>query len=308
MSGERPFLPEPEQPPVVPITQASPKKTLLLWIVLILLFVAIWSFFGSDTPRDAPAPPSPSPFGGWWIGLLPTGLVFVFVVLFFRTYTQSVDFNLALETGRRAMAERRFSDAARAYADLAGSHAKRPLYAAAATFYAAGAQLAAGDIEGARRLYADVEKNKTVLFSSSVRLQAAIQLGMTNALLGELEAAEAWAGEARARLPKSKDDRLSTASLLCLVEAVIALRRGNRAEALKLLEGNWLTMREILSANQMRVVEVIRSFAEASAGLREYNAVSERLVRIEPVQPGEFAYLGVGWPEMKTFLVAHGLG
>ncbi|MBL9027696.1 MAG: hypothetical protein JNL21_36235 [Myxococcales bacterium] len=306
MTDERPFLPEPE--PAAPTQQAqpSPRKTLLLWIVLIALFAAIWSLVGED--KGGTPPPEPSRFGGWWLGLLPSGLVFAFAVYFFRTYRQSIDFNLALEAGRRAMAERRFGDAARAFGEVAAAHEKQPLYSAAARSQTAGACLASGNLVEARRLYTELERIRSLVFTSSVRLQAAIQLGMTNALLGDLETAAAWTEEARGRLRKTKDDRLGAASLLCVVDAVIALRRGRRADALKLLESNWLLLREVLSANQMRVVEVIRSFAEASAVLREHNAVSARLVRIEPVQPGEFAYLGVAWPEMKTFLDAHGLG
>jgi hypothetical protein len=306
MSDERPFLPEPEPAAATQPTQPSSRKTLLLWIVLIALFIAIWNLVGED--KGGAPPPEPSRFGGWWIGLLPSGLVFAFAVYFFQTYRQSVDFNLALEVGRRAMAERRFREAQAAFAAVAAAHVKRPLYSAVARAQTAGACLASGNLVEARRLFTELERIRSLVFTSSVRLQAAIQLGMTNALLGELEAADAWAGEARGRLRKTKDDRLGTASLLCLVDAVIALRRGRRSDALKLLESNWLMLREVLSANQMRVVEIVRSFAESSAGLREYNAVSDRLVRIEPVLPGEFAYLGVAWPEMKTFLDAHGLG
>ena len=299
MSGDRPFLPEPEPSPAQPQPQHSSKRTLLLWIVLIALFVAIWSFLAPDTPQKQP--PVPSRFGGWWIGLIPA-------VPVVRTYKQALGFDLALEPGRRAMAERRFQDAARAYAEVAAAHAKHPVYASSAASQCAAARLAAGEIEHARALFTEVEKNRSVLFTSAIRLHAAIQLGMTNALLGELDAAEAWVNEVRTRFRKTKDERLANASLLCLVEAVIELRRGRRADALQLLESNWLTLRETLTANHMRVVEVIRSFAEANGGHREYAAPSGRLIRIEPVQEGEFAYLGVGWPEMKTFLLAHGLG
>jgi hypothetical protein len=58
----------------------------------------------------------------------------------------------------------------------------------------------------------------------------------------------------------------------------------------------------------MRLVEVVRAFAEAQGGLRASNAVAERLVRIEPVVKGELAFLGVAWPEMKAFLGATGGG
>lgn len=306
MSGDRLFLPEPEPPPAQPQPQRSSKRTLLLWMVLIALFLAIWSFLAPDTPAKQPS--VPSRFGGWWIGLIPAVPVVGFAVYFVRTYKQALGFDLALERGRRAMAERRFQDAARAYAEVAAAHAKHPVYASSATSQCAAARLAAGEIEQARALFTEVEKNRSVLFASAIRLHAAIQLGMTNALLGELDAAEAWVNEVRTRFRKTKDERLANASLLCLVEVIIELRRGRRADALQLLESNWLTLRETLTANHMRVVEVIRSFAEANPGQREYAAPAGRLVRIEPVQEGEFAYLGVGWPEMKTFLLAHGLG
>ena len=117
-----------------------------------------------------------------------------------------------------------------------------------------------------------------------------------------------WCAEARARIAKNRDDRIDYAARLCLAEAVIALRRGRPADATTLLERGWATMREVLNANTLRVAEVVRALAEAAGGLRQTNTVAERLLRVEPVIAGEFAFLGARWPEMRAFLDAHGLG
>jgi hypothetical protein len=73
------------------------------------------------------------------------------------------------------------------------------------------------------------------------------------------------------------------------------------------LEKNWLTIRATLTANDVRLAEILRAFAEASGSVREYNTVGERLIRVEPVSGNEFAFLGVRWPAMNAFLVSHRL-
>jgi hypothetical protein len=143
--------------------------------------------------------------------------------------------------------------------------------------------------------------------ASGARLSAAQELAFVHALKGDLSTAESWANDARKRLSATYDSRVFFAARLCLAEAVIAMRRGDAAESARNLEQSWMVMRGSLDANSMRVAEILRAFAEAGGGLRQYNVVQERRIRVEPVAGNEFAFLGVAWPEMQSFLDSHGL-
>jgi hypothetical protein len=114
MDAPPPFLPEPE-----PLTPAKPPqksgiKTLALWVVLILMFLAIWQFLAPD-PNSAHPPAPPCEPGPMWTRVLPYAICFGLVALlyrwFWRTYQVSLDFNVAQEPGRIALAERRFAAA-----------------------------------------------------------------------------------------------------------------------------------------------------------------------------------------------------
>jgi len=201
----------------------------------------------------------------------------------------------------------RAREAVASFAAVAGAHAKRPAYASAAQVSLAHAQLWSGRIDDALATLVKVEKARAVLFSSQVRTLAATHLAFAYGLAGDLDAAGRWAAAARDRLAKNRDDRMICAAYLRLGEAVIAIRRGESARAAALLDERWPLMREAFTANTMRAVEVVRAFAEAGGGVREYNKVGERLLRIEPTAPGEMAFLGAKWPEMRAFLAAHGL-
>jgi hypothetical protein len=173
---------------------------------------------------------------------------------------------------------------------------------------AAMAQLRGGQIDVAIRSLAQVDRAKGVLFSSDLRTLAAAELGWANVLAGDLDTAQRWIDESRRRLAKSHGDgRLGGASMLNLAEAALSMRRGHAEEGVALLDKNWLLLRESSSGNRMRTLEVVRAFGEAGGGVRAYNVVSERLVRVQPALPGEFAFLGAKWPEMQAFLAAHDL-
>ena len=113
--------------------------------------------------------------------------------------------------------------------------------------------------------------------------------------------------DSRERLAKCGDDRTYAGSKLCLAEAILSMRRGDAASAVASFEKRWLLLRGTLDTNTMRVVEVVRAFAEVGGGVRQYNTVQERLIRVEPIAGNEFAFLGVRWPEMQAFLISHQL-
>lgn len=307
----RPYLPEPQVTPA-PTPKGNAKKTLVLWIVLIVMFLAIWQFL-SPSPGETSAtpqlPPCESSWSPWMtvVMLTPLGGFIAFWMWFLRTYQQSIDYAIMQEPGRIALAERRYADAAKIFLDTATKHRKRPVYEAGAMRDLGLAEMWSGRFDEAIAAYVKVERAAGVLFSSGIRTLAAVDLALVNALAGDLPTATRWASEGRDRLAKNKDQRFGTAATLCLAEAIVSMRQGHLAEATALLEKNWLPLREACNANLMRAIEVVRAFAEAGGGVREYNTVAERLVRVAPVLPGELTFLGAKWPEMRAFLDAHHL-
>lgn len=127
-------------------------------------------------------------------------------------------------------------------------------------------------------------------------------------LRGDTATAERWASDARARIAKNLEDRIGHAAQLCCAEAVIACRKCDHAGAVQTLDRSWNEMRFVMTADTMRTVELVRALAEAQAGVRASNTIAERLVRLEPVTPGELAFLRLEWSEIKAFIDAHGLG
>ncbi len=319
----QPFLPEAEAAVAAPKKNGA--KVLILWVILIVMFLTIWQFLtpaerkepasrAGTTPRYGQVvaveacPPAPSSF---WTGTIatmaPCALGFFVFFLFLRAYRQNAAFALAQEPGRLAMAQRRFAEASGKFQATIPQFAKQPLYRAVVVINVADAELRAGRFESAIAACAEIERSRSLLFGSSVRIRIATISAMTYALRGDVTTAERWASDARRRIAKSNEDRIGQAAHLCLAEAVIACRRGDSIGAIALLDARWNELRYALSADSMRIVEVVRAFAEAQGGIRASNTVSERLVRVEPVAPGELAYLGAEWPEMKAFLGAHGI-
>jgi hypothetical protein len=136
-------------------------------------------------------------------------------------------------------------------------------------------------------------------------MRIATQAALVHALRGDIPVAERWLQDARTRLAKNKDDRIGHAAHLCLAESILAARKGDYEGAAAQLDARWLELRYAFTADFFRVAEVVRSFAETQRGVRASNVAAERLIRIEPVQKGEFEFLGVAWPEMQLFLAAH---
>ncbi len=311
-----PFLPEPEAV-VAPAKQHNPKKTLVLWVILVVMFLTIWQFLSPAERTDGNRPKAiavegcPETSSGWpgTIGLLaPTAIAVLLAYAFLRAYRQNAAFARAQEPGRLAMAHGHFADASAKFQATLPLVAKQPLFRAVAVINVAEAELRAGRFDSAIAACAEIERSRTLLFGSALRMRIATISAMIYALRGDVPTAERWAADARRRLAKSTEDRMGNAAHLSLAEAIIACRRGDATGAVALLDAQWNELRYTLNADSMRTVEVVRAFAEAQGGLRAMNTVAERLVRVEPVAPGELAYLGAEWPEMKAFLGAHGIG
>ena len=179
--------------------------------------------------------------------------------------TRVPGFNAMQEPGFVALAERRFGNAVDAFQSVASASARRPAWEAVALQNVGYAQLWAGRLDEALASYEHVERLPRMFLTGSMRLTTAAQL-LTNAIAGDLDTAGRWVDEGRRRLAKSDDSRLHSAAWLCLAEAIILVRRRRAADAGLLLEKNWAALRDTLTANVMRVVEIVRAHAEATSG------------------------------------------
>ena len=311
---DAPFLPEPEATaPASP--QKGRAKTLVLWVILVVMFLTIWQFLTPTerTPATSDLVPvqahDAAAAAPTWATFVPTVLpllvVVLIVFLFLRAYRQNDTFNLSQEPGRMAMAHRRFAEAVDHFRATVQRFSMQPAYRAVAMLNVGDALVRAGRFDEAIAHYAEIERSRTLKLGTTVRMRIATQAALIHGLRGNIPVAEQWLQDARVRLAKNKDDRIGHAAHLCLAESVVSARKGDPAGAVAQLQARWLELRYAFTADLFRVVEVVRSFAETQNGMRASNAAGERLIRIEPVLKGEFAFLGVAWPELQMFLAAH---
>lgn len=315
MSEPEAYLPEPDASAPPAADKKRSWRTLLLWVVLIVMFLTIWQFLTPEggtarppTPRLAPCEDTSSPWStalSFFPGL---AIVFLIVLLIWRNFGVEAEFNASQEPGLVALSEHRYAEALAIFESAAARWKGRLHARCVVRTNIAHTHLRAGRIDEAIAAYVEVERDRSVLYTSGPRLLATVELAVVYGLAGLPDAAERWIAECRARLARSKDERMFFAARLCLAEAVVACRRGNPKAAVENLERHWTKLRFSLTADAMRAVEVVRAFAEAqSVGVREQNVVAQRLVQLEPTVRGEFDYLGARWPEMQAFLASHDL-
>jgi hypothetical protein len=316
----RTYLPEDSlrevhAPAAAPATKNKAWRAVVLWVALIVMFLTIWQFL---TPaehhsrgRRAAVPCAETTS---WPAVAAVGSVVIagvgFILFLRRLMLGAREQGLVQrgqEPGRMALAHGRSTEAIALFEQTALALANKPLHRNFVRLNVATAQLHAGRLDEAIASYTMADKDAGRFFSESIRTYAAVDLSLTHALNGDLDTAERWAAEADKRVSATNSDRLGYRARLRIAEAIVLIRRGRAAEAVASMREHWLETRHTLTSNAMRSLEVIRALAESQGDMRTQNVVGERLIRVEPVTPGEFAYLGVRWPEMQAFLSAHGL-
>ncbi|MEZ4458423.1 MAG: hypothetical protein R3E66_01585 [bacterium] len=114
------------------------------------------------------------------------------------------------------------------------------------------------------------------------------------ALLGWLDDARKYRDRAVKRLRGDEVARIA------VVDAVIALRRGDPRTALEVIRRNGPTAESVLRQPSIRALMVMRAFALEQ--LQQHAEADDAIRHLLPLRRGEFDWLGAEWPEMNRFL------
>jgi hypothetical protein len=301
-------------PPATDTDNAPPKKaskakrTLVLWVVLVVMFVAIYSLMAPSAPRAAEAPVEQAP---WILRTLPHVLPWAFVmfVMGFLVWNgkRARSYNRAVAPAMRALRQRRLADAEAGFIEHARVAGKAPFAGAVSHHNLAAVRLRRGDFDGAAADLAQVERWSGLGFASDLRVFAAASLAQTHALGGDVALARRWLEVAQRRLPKAVNptDKLGA---FVLAEALVLLREGKPREALALDDQHASELEGTVPYDSMRQWWALMAFARwQDAGPRDQGAVDMLLRRLQPSRPHELAHLVVEWPELRGFLETHGV-
>jgi hypothetical protein len=90
-------------------------------------------------------------------------------------------------------------------------------------------------------------------------------------------------------------------------EALVYLRKGDARTAAKVFAQGWLEIERSSDAEFIRPLRVARAFAMETSGGEDAMGAAELLAGARPFRPGEFTWLGAGWPELARHLRENGL-
>lgn len=293
---EGPYLPRPEAPQPAP--QANGKRTLILWGVLILIFVAIYQLVSANAP--AHARPEAEPADGWSaLSLMGPGVVFA-VIAWCVLWVRRV--NAVQPRMNEAIAKLRDGDtdgSDRILDELAARYRWPGTVVVMIAFNRASGAARRGDFARAIALY-ERAFPRVIWNRRQIRHAIAVEVAWCHSLAGDLAAAERWLTTA-AGLAK---DEGAVSPLL--VETVVALRRGKAEETAARLAERWPELERTLVGVVLRPLRVLWAFALAQLGPRGAGQVEAVLAPIRPLRPGEMESYRKAWPEMALFLDAHG--
>jgi hypothetical protein len=175
-----------------------------------------------------------------------------------------------------------------------------------ARYYFAVVTMRLGDLDGAIERFTKLQRSSGLNVEGGAL--ACVQLGVCLALSGDLPAAEAWLAEAEKRASRVVSSRLHADQQLSFARVLYDCRRGASADAARTLQSRWRELEASLTGEGIRPWRVLHGFALASSsGPREAAQVEPLLSPLKGGPPGEFAWLGARWPEMKSFLAAYSL-
>jgi hypothetical protein len=321
MNADAPFL-----PPVEPADNPKIfKKSILLWLLLILFFVSLYQLFSGPPAKPhhrmdaqevvAPPPPRPSApendfvmllVGSWLPMLAMIGIFYGGVLGFARRQLRAHGkLTAQLEPGHLALADGNVAGAVKMFEAAAHKLRGQRPYAGMARLALADARMQQGDFDAALKVLQQVEQSPGLLYGSELRLLAAVDFGLVYALRGEVDVATRWLDDARRRLARTPGVRNFQAGLLCLAEAVAFARADRRQEAARLIERDWTRVEATVFATVMRRGWLLRAFLASADGAR--STAEPYLTMLRSGRRGELDWMATKWPELKAFLVANEL-
>jgi tetratricopeptide (TPR) repeat protein len=296
-------MPTPPLPPRRPSQRlrdafANPfTRTIILWVFLIVAFLVLWQFFRERPRITSPAAEEAAagPSEMWRSVLIQYVPLFALAGIFGLFYWRFRSFAAANKRAVDLMASGDSAAAADAFRRLA----RAPLAPVGVARLNLGlALLRLGDLRGALEALAAAERSRL----KALRPMVAALIALCDALAGELDVAERWIAEARRRAASPA----STTRVHLAAEAIVRLRRGDALGAARLFDETWGELERCTAADLVRAFRVVRAFAAVSAGGAAVAQAADLLAGARPFRAGEYAWIGVAWPEMARYLAANG--
>lgn len=240
-------------------------KVLLKWVLLLLLFVAIWQFLSPEPGHERPGPPSAPPTSGSWLPMvLLFGVVFSALLVRLRVFAAANAQNALLRASNAHLDVGRFDEAERAVAGLEQS--RFPQFRRA--FHVQRAEIAAR--RGARdealaRVEPAIAEPIGWLFRASQRTTAHAARGL-RAFLRASAGDDAGARDDIAALRAQDDVESSALVRAALAEAFLLDRAGDTAALREHLARSRALVLEAASPHERALLRAYEAMLEADAG------------------------------------------
>jgi tetratricopeptide (TPR) repeat protein len=275
-------------------TRPSSGRVILTWSVLGLCFMSLYKLFSHGRMNSLEYS---------FVGLFAVGVV-VLLVLFWRNLRRIKRFmreqHVALAALHRGELEK-----ARAMF-WSWSESDIAFMSAMSRHNLAWTLMRQGELKQAIDVARDVlARQSPPLERNSMLPTTLVDLAMYNALLGATDAAENGMADLEQRKPLNANSGFP--AMRTFTRAIIDCRSDRAAEAARVFEQNWAECEAVSTGTLLRLMRVVRSFAIANADARDIGKAEALISGAKPVFAGEYDFLGVAWPEMRTFLVTHGL-
>lgn len=295
------WLPHEPPPPPRPVSAAHRRRRIvILWIVLIIGFAAVYSWYEPPRRSNHEVAHSGNDPSGAWSWLVIGGPIALVVGTFLWTLSGSRRFNARQKLGLDAISDGRYAHAAQLLGDLARRYRTKPNFALVATYNQAFAAIRAGDSAAAVGLLLRIDRWPLPQLEG-LRGPVALELARAFAIGGEVEKAERWLDTARTRL--ENDHRANHGVGIASVEGLIRCRAGRFEEALRHYDDSWQRLQAGLSVREMQEAWLLRAFAVSKTSAPRDGAAAEPWLRLlRGTEPGSLTWLTRHWPELEAFV------
>jgi tetratricopeptide (TPR) repeat protein len=296
----------PHEPPPQPPRKASARKTFVIWLVLIVMFVAIYALFSGDDAKTAHgAAQAGSGYGAWSLAIAFFGGIAFTILLLVWQLGGSKRFNVSQAPGLEAIAAGDYARAVTVFAELAKRNPTKLNFSATARYNHGYALTRAGNSAAAVGVLLGVERTPK-LVASGIRRMAAIELARAFAIGGDVDKASRWLDAAHERVNIGDESR--GVAFVDAVHGLVLCRQGKLDEALRHYETAWRRLETHLPIAQMCEAWALRAFALASTSTPRDSGGADRWIAMLRSAPGnELAWLTPHWPELSTFAITHGV-